>query len=838
MALFDTIRAGSSGDTDFEIQRSLRFNPSDSARLSRTFSQAGNRKTFTFSAWVKRASFGSGHTIFACATDSSNLWAIYFPSEQFSIRSISGGSDQFEKNSSARFRDPTAWYHIVVAIDMTQSTAEDRAIGYINGERITDWATNTIPAQNTDLLLNSAEAHNIGRMGGLGNYWDGYIAEANFIDGQALTPASFAETDTVTGEYKPIDTSGLTFGTNGFRLQFADNSAASDTTLGKDTSGNGNNFSPTGLSVSAGEGNDSLEDTPTNNYPTLNPLDMGSTTASHLTYSNGNLQVKAASGVWAATRATFAVSSGKWYWEVKILSTATFRPFIGIIETQVRLASNQTEQSNELGPTSTGIAYWVGNPIVRGGTNTTGTSTNVPTCAVGDIVGVALDMDNKKVFFSKNGTFFASQDPANSSGELVSFSTTMQTATIAPAIQVYNNTSEPAMNFGQRAFDYTPPTGYEKLNSKNLPEPTITDGTKYFDTLLWTGTNLATTRDITGLEFSPDWVWIKARDRSVYGGGLEYHHLVWDTVRGAGSNSSSGAGKDLVISLNTSRGEGSQINVFSGFYGHVSSFNSNGFTVQKKLGEPPLYTDTSGVNYVGWCWDAGSSTVTNTDGSTSAQVRANTTAGFSICTWTGTGSNLTIGHGLGVKPAAHITTSRTGSSVGCDWFVYLSIFGAEKNLRFNNSSALGDAADLYNDTEPTSSVITIGDSSCINVSGGTYVTYVFAEVEGYSKFGKYTGNGNSNGTFVFTGFRPAWVMVKRTDSTNDWPITDRKRNTHNPLDTVLYADLTNSEHTSDRHDYCSNGFKVRNTFNESNGSGATYIYFAFAENPFKYARAR
>ncbi len=842
MALFDTIRAGSSGDTDFQIQRSLRFNNNDSTNLRRTPSSDGNRTTMTISVWVKRGKFGE-MLIFDARRDDDNRTRLQFDAGnrmQFFTR--------FQDNShgliiEGRQRDVSAWYHLVWAIDTTQSTSSNRVKMYINGEQQSFISeSNNQPDQNEALFINKDEEHAIGvglDSGGDEAHFDGYMAEFNLIDGQQLTPSSFAETDSVTGEYKPIEYIG-SYGTNGFYLNFSDNSNTTAATLGKDSSGNGHNFTPNNFSVSAGQGNDSLEDTPTNNYPTVNPLNSREPDR----ISNGNLDIDYTdSDDNVASVATFAMSSGKYYFEVLLRagSSSVLSSLIGIApDSYQKLKQNNQsawpgkDSDSGVGIDGSGAKYVDGNSSTYGSSFTTN-----------DVVGVAVDADAAKVAFSKNGQFSDGNGNYNQGANVASGGQVSIDGT-GPYFPVFADTSSSrnpqfSLNFGQRAFSHSIPSGYQKLNSQNLPEPTVPRGDEYFDVLLWSGTNLATTRDITGLQFSPDWVWIKARNKYIYGGGLEYHHLVWDTVRGAGSNSSSGAGKDLVIDINTTRGEGSTNNVFSGFYGHVSSFNSDGFTVQKKSGEPPLYTDTSGANYVGWCWDAGSSTVTNTDGSVSAQVRANPSAGFSIITWTGTGSNLTIGHGLGVKPTAHITVARTGSSVGCDWFVYFSVLGATTNLRWNRSSTAGTTgqSDLYNDTEPTSSVITIGDSSCINVSGGTYVTYAFTDIEGYSKFGKYQGNGQSNGSYVHLGFRPAFLMIKTREQAGDWITIDSTRDVDNPNQHRLDANLSEAESSGDvYHDFLANGFKLRTGSASRNPSNQDMLYFAFAENPFKFARAR
>jgi len=227
----------------------------------------------------------------------------------------------------------------------------------------------------------------------------------------------------------------------------------------------------------------------------------------------------------------------------------------------------------------------------------------------------------------------------------------------------------------------------------------------------------------------------------------------------------------------------------------------------------------------------------NFDGSRQAITKVNTSSGFSIISWTGTGSAFTLGHGLGVAPKAYIVKARTGSS-GCDWFVYHKEIGATHNLRLNNTSASSAASDLFNNTEPTSSVLSIGDSSCINENNGTYITYAFSEVAGYSKFGSYTGNSSSDGTFVFTGFRPAWLMVKRASHADNWMVHDSKRDPHNLVRNFLLIDTPNAEAADDSCDFLSNGFKWRINSGLRNQSGKTYIYLAFAESPFKNARAR
>ena len=914
MSFYDAIRVGAAGAGDYEIERSLRFNAADGPYLENTPSSHSNKKTMTFSFWFKRVVNDNFVSIFRSFGNSDNRHSLDFLSGgQIRLWGNYNGSVAMTVQTSQVFRDPCAWYHFVLALDTTQGTASNRVKMYVNGEQITSFSSTSYPSQDFEFGFNDQNAATqIGVPSDTQcNY---YIAEFQEIDGSQLTPSSFGETNAVTGQWNPKKYAG-SFGTNGFYLNFSDNSGTTATTLGKDSSGNGRNFTPNNFSVSAGEGNDSLEDTPTLNYPTLNHRDIGFTTQSQMVFSNGNLNVRAESGKWASTRGTFHVKTGKWYWEVKCVLAGGLRPFIGIIESTVRLASNQTEQSNELGPSSTGIAYQTGFPLIRGGTNTSGYDTNVPSCTTGDIVGVALDMDNKKVFFSKNGTFFASQDPANSSGELVGFSTTMQNATIAPAVQVYNNTSEAAINFGQRAFDYTPPTGYEKLNSANLPDPSILLPNKHFEALLYSGNG--GTQSITGLQFQPDWVWAKRRNGS-------NSNVLFDAVRGAT--------KELIT--NSTGAETTESTA-------LTSFDSNGFSVGSNGG----VNDGSGT-YVAWNWNAGDTdgktyTVTvvsdsgnkyrfdgygtsavtldlaeggtyifnypsahpfrfsttsdgthgggseyttgvtvisstsvqivvaasaptlyyyctihsgmggaintnttlgssNFDGSIQSTVKANTTAGFSVATWVsdGSGSPTSFGHGLGVKPDFLIIMNRSASGNRQCW---LTTFSNQTNnfISFNREDTGTETAGAAMWGTINSSIVSFRHSANSS-NGNNMVGYFFNTVEGYCKFGEYTGNGSTNGPFVFLGFRPALLLFRRTNGSGNWYLLDSKRNTFNYVDGRLKAEVSTAEDTSyNVASFLSNGFKIENQYDGSwNGNNDKWMFLAFAESPFKNSRAR
>ena len=329
---------------------------------------------------------------------------------------------------------------------------------------------------------------------------------------------------------------------------------------------------------------------------------------------------------------------------------------------------------------------------------------------------------------------------------------------------------------------------------------TIDKPTDYFNTVLWTGDD-SSSNAITGVGHQPDWLWQKQRNKAD-------NHQLFDSVRGVSKR----------LKSNSTEAESTP--------SFISSFDSDGFTISTTDNS----INSSSYNYVGWSWKAGGSASSNTDGDINSTVSANTTAGFSIVKWVGTGSNATIGHGLGVKPAMIITkpTSAIGS-----WYTYHKSTDATDFIKLNSTDATADNATVWNDTEPTTSVFTTGTAFD---SGRTFIAYCFAEKKGYSKFGKYTGNGSTDGPFIYTGFKPAWVMIKRTDTSNDWNIQDSKRTDYNgKLTTSLQANTISSESTIGtdfRRDILSNGFKIRNDGAETNASGGTYIYMAFAESPF------
>ena len=337
---------------------------------------------------------------------------------------------------------------------------------------------------------------------------------------------------------------------------------------------------------------------------------------------------------------------------------------------------------------------------------------------------------------------------------------------------------------------------------------TIDNSVEYFNTLTYTGDGVSP-KSITGVGFQPDFVWLKNR-------GTTNYHLLQDVIRGVTSTN--------VLSSNDVAAEPSFTNI-----GFISSFNSDGFTATSSGGSLAVL-NASANNYVAWNWLANGAGVSNTAGSITSTVSANTTSGFSIVSYTGTGSNATVGHGLGVAPKMVIVKGR--SYIG-DWKVYNSNVGATFQGFLNGTEAFqGSSPTIWNSTAPTSTVFSIGTNSGVNTSGGTIIAYCFAEVKGFSKFGSYTGNGSADGTFVYTGFKPAFVMLKRTNDTAHWQMQDSKRIGFNPENERLYASDSAAEQTINFIDLLSNGFKCITTDAGANGSGDNFIYMAFAENPF------
>ena len=950
------------GKKAYEVERSLRFNPADIANLERTFGSAGNRRTWTFSFWYKRSGIGRNTDLFSPyrGGEGTQESRIYFQSnDQLRIYDSGGLSGYPIVRTAAKFRDVGAWYHFVVAVDTTQSTASNRVKIYANNV-LQELDETTYGNQNQQLGWNNNLRHRVGAYGNAdslssSNINSGYMAEVNFIDGFQYDPSYFGETDVITGQWNPKKYTG-SYGTNGFYLNFSDNSGTTATTLGKDSSGNGNNFTPNNFST-----HDSVPDSPTNNFCTGNSIGRTYTNAvgNNPNYSEGNLEFETA-GNSSHAYGTMAVNeflTSGCYFEILLDDLDTSRSYVGIVDSQ--------SSANDASYGFANKAIIRHSMVVFFGTATDGSGSydsGVADCSNGDIIGVAIK--GTSIWFHKNGTYIpnSSGSTGNPSTGANAAITSISNITTTKYLPYAGYNSDYTFNFGQDSsfagaktaqgnvdgngkgdFYYPVPTGFVALCSANMSDPTIKLPNKHFDILTYAG-NSTDNRAITGLNFQPDWVWIKKRTSSVA------THWIVDALRANTDNS--GNGNVGALASNSSDGEQSHPD------GGFESFDSNGFTLGKgsnNANADSAYqrNNASSMTYVAWNWDAGETdgktyTVTvvsdsgnkyrfdgfgtsavtldlaeggtyifnypsahpfrfsetadgthgggseyttgvtvlsstsiqivvaasapnlnyycsshsgmggaintnstlgssNFDGTGQVTAKVNAQAGFSILTYSGTGSAGTKGHGLGVAPQAIITKRKSGAE---DWKVYHQDIPGGYFLKLNATQVQTSNSDVYPNTAPTSSVYSLGNHISVNASGSSYVSYCFSEVAGYSKFGSYVSNGNVDGAFVFTGFRPAWVMLKQSNNSDTayWFMFDSTRSPKNVIgDEALAANLTEVEgltswspNTSNSViDFLSNGFKIRTTSTAGfNVSGETMIYFAFAESPFKNARAR
>jgi len=574
-----------------------------------------------------------------------------------------------------------------------------------------------------------------------------------------------------------------------------------------------------------------VSDTISNNFAALNSLRTGG----YATLDNANLRSTGNTATNSSPAlSTFNVKSGKWYWELRadtIYSGGTPRwpsPGVTVLHSNWDPLNAETHIAAYgacIRGTSTGTAEVIG--ISGKKTVNNVTSTNL---TAGDIYMCAMDADNGAIYFGLNGTWYNSGVPTSGiskTGSLFNYTPATDNYELSPTTINYQG-SVGSVNFGQNPtfsgnttagtytdangkglFKYQPPSGFLALCEDNLPTPAISDPGKYFKTVLYTGDGISG-RNITNVGFTPDLVWIKDRNNAAY------NHLIHDSVRG-----SSLALRTSATSIESSGG--------------LLSFNSDGFSLPNSLG-----LNVSGNNHVAWCWKAGGPAVINTDGTITSTVSVNQTAGFSIVSYTGNGSNpTTVGHGLGKVPK-FIIFKRRNSAV--NWFVYHGFNSSGAFEGLNTTNAYNGAAALFNQTSPTSMVINLGNTDS-NASGGTYIAYCWAEIEGFSKFGSYVGNGNTDGPFVYCGFKPAFVLWKNSSNATgySWYIADNARSSTNPVGATLASNTTASEDTgwgTGIMDFTSNGFKIRRSVTETNNSGDTFIFAAFAESPFQTANSK
>jgi len=766
--------AGQSGAFDTTlIERSAWFD-GVADKLTKTFGTDTRNGKGVISVWVRRNKIGTRTCIIETG---GTLDMIEFDlvSAQLHVR-----MNNQDWTSNALYRD-TSWYHILVSWDMA-AVGTARVQVLVNGEEISYLAQPTLSTQPSYFRN---VAHYIGSIGGTSTFWNGSMAQFTALDGRSIqngdyTVASFLDTYTFGAngsQYVPradADIAALATAAGG--NSFCLTTAIGD---GTDASGNGNNFTPTSMSDAA----NGTADTPSDTYALLNPLDTRATTYTTIGLANGNLELTYKVGNAARSAFGDTLGGGKWVFEVTMLTAVGSSAFVGWSALNVDLNNSGTQGPLVLYASN-------GNKYVS---STSGTG--APTISaygatyntIGDVIRVEADFTASTIEFFKNGT---SQGSISISG--------MNDGTVAYFPSVYGSNASLRVNFGQQPFIGTPTAGFKALSTANLPTPAY-QGIDYFNPILYTGNG--STNAITGVGFQPDLVWIKNRTGST-------SHSLYDAVRGVQKQLESDNN-----SAETTEATG------------LTAFGSDGFTVGSLA-----QVNTNTNNFVGWNWLAGGAGASNTDGSITSTVSKAAAGHFSIVTYTGTGAAATVGHGLGGVPNLIIVKNRGTTG---NWAVQSSETSYATNVLYldltNASAAAG--VNVWNNTDPTSSVFSVGLAADTNASTNTYVAYCFKNVPGVCKIGSYKGNGSADGPFSYTGFRPSWVMVKRTDSTTDWHIIDVKRDPYNVMDSFLFANLSlyESSDAAYNRDLLSDGFKIRASLPYVNASGGSFLFIAMAD---------
>ena len=805
---------------EYEIEKSVRLTNDDSSYLSRTPDSAGNQKTWTWSCWFKRGNLTDDQTIFQAGTTGGNRANIYLASN--TIQFLDTTSTDVLFTSNLILRDVAAWYHLVVQFDTTQGTASDRLKIYINGTRLTSFSASTTIDQNTDGLVNSTIAHRIGTPAYNSSIaqFDGYLSEVHFIDGTALTASSFGQTGAY-GEWKPKKYGG-SYGTNGFYFEFKQSGTSQNSSgIGADTSGNDNHWAVSGIAS-----HDVMLDTPTNNFSVMASNDYGAATA----FRDGGLFIRDSGTVLGLS--TIRPTSGKWYWEVDLDGRYSGSPYWGALFSP----ANEDGDSNDydaIGTSNVKIVSYSGDAnfiTIEGGT----LNASHGTWPADHIWGFAYDVDAGKLWISKNGDFTAVGVSGSNPSTATNPAATGLGKHCIPAFGPIGSTSTQfnaflRANFGADGtfagaqtsggesddngygdFKYDVPSGFLSICTKNLPEPPVKPR-KNFSTLLYTGNG--STQSITGVGFQPDWVWLKNRT-------VGRNHGAYDAIRGAT--------KDLIP--NDTDGETTRST-------GLTAFNSDGFS----LGSHNNVNENT-ADFVSWNWKAGNATLGTgdfTQGSIASTCSRNVEAGFSIVSYTGNATaGANFGHGLSSAPELVLIKNRDSDGFG--WVTGFSAISFNNSLLLNTTGGVNDETTQFNDTATSSTLVTLGTDTGTNKDGDAFICYAFHSVDGFSRFGKYNGNGSVDGDFIYTGFKPKFVIIKSLANSTPWMIFDSERDLFNPVNNYLLSYTNSAEAdggTSNLIDFCSNGFKQRGTHADMNQHGIDYVYIAFADIPLKYANA-
>ncbi len=839
--------AGSSG---YVVEDSIWLDGS-ADYLTFTPSGAGNRRAWSASVWIKKADAAGGDRTFFSG-DSSGAGA---------LRHANGDALQFDENggtqrltTSAIYRDYTAWQNVVAVWDSDDSTSGDRMRIFINGARVTSFSSETQPSINTDSSINQASVPFVvgaGADSGPGQFFKGSISSVVFLDGTASEDASeFGEYDD-NGVWVPINPSGLTYGTNGFLLQFKETGSGQNASgIGADTSGRNNHFAVGGGSIQTNQITDSPTDSADDgigNYATLNPLDLASSTV----LSNGNLRVTSGNNYFDNNHAfsTIAMSTGKFYFTS--LATDTGK-YIGIANASI---AHDIATANDIGiywdSSAPRMVFWDGssnNNLTPSPTEVRGT----------DQFGIALNATNGEYWvgwydISGSAWYWYNTSATNWTGNPDSNSGKSGTLSGGPYrfLAGCNASGTHDVDFGQASLwsNITELTNFKQLNTANItPAPTVTDPSAYFATVVYTG-DTNNNRNITGFQdgagdnVTPDLVWIKSRSNTT-------SHYLQDAVREFGGS------KELMTDSSAIEGSNGTGN------GYIGDVIAGGFTAVDG-GTNDVYVNENGRTYVAWMWKAGGEPTTDNDNTSGAMddgsvfksgvVQSSYTpsgspsrypkkmsiaghGGFSMVEFVGTGANATVPHGLDSNPGFFMIKCTSHAKNWGGW--HEAIGAQDKFISWQTTNGMsGDQGGVTWQNNPVASshVITLGSQDGQNGSGETHIMYSWAKVPGMIGIGTYIGNGAADGTYVVvddgaSGFRPAWVMVKRLADGYAWHIQDSTRSPYNPTAKGINANDTGGDSSSTGYDFISNGFKLRaGSDGGYNGSGATYIYLAFAE---------
>ena len=780
----------------YPISQSLRFDHGGNTYLTFDPSSDGDKTEWTFSTWFKRAG-ADARMIFGQGTNGSNNRDIIYHEANGELTVASyGGSYVFHFVTEQKFNDSATWYHLVVAYDSSQATDTDRVKIWVNGLRIVDFSTNTKPNLNDPCVhFNSGSPQYIGKYIDQGTYWNGYQAETHWIDGTAYANTDFGAFDG-NGIWYPI-TPSVTYGTNGWHIDYSSASYTSGTPDTFADQANSNDFSAYGFDSAQ----DIVPDTPTNQFPVLD----SNRKPAHLTLTEGNLVAAVSTAGWEAMKSAIGFETGKWYWEIKVADDG--RQMVGVMQE----SSDAVDIPDVYIRAGLWNIYYTGDLYADGA----GAVNLGFTFGGDDVLSIAFDADTGKFWMRKNGgAWFNSGDPANGTNELFKVPTAER---IFPSSSINFTASRSRWNFGADAtfagddtgslgpysdgnsvgeFYYQPPTGFLAICENNL------------------------SKDTTNVE-SPDFVWIKGR--SVSG----ENHVLIDSARGVT--------KSLYSSYTTVSEETNEH--------RIRSLNKNGFVIGSQ-GD----INTYGRNYVAWVWKAGGTGVANTLGDINSTVSVNTDAGFSITLYTGDGTigTRTVGHGLSQSPEFVIVRNRDEAQ---DWMVWTPDLATNNNLRLNSAAAADSPTNRINSASSTTVELSADGGTKVNSTGDNFVMYCFHSVDGFSKVGYYTGDAASddNSNFVFLGFRPAFVMIKADAAGSPWLMFDSKRKTYNVIgDEALAANSSEIEgltswnpNTSNSViDFLSNGFKIRTQNTTGINTAVNHYYLAFAEMPLKYSLAR